>query len=1550
MISPDSAENTHSVGDNMNEFMTNDKVDVTLAVNDQCDENISFPSSSSSSTTTPIPTTPTREIPKQAGSPIMRGLQNVLNMFRSSQGPVERGREVSTPDITPRVSNGSLALDSPVVASTPVASRKGDTSKRNSPLKDSIVFTEELSNDLQWHNDSTVIFHNEKVPLHKLFMQQPLSNSSSDFSSDNSKSHNLQTSVEPMDISLNESDNNDKTITVVNRFNSRGDEDRNDFIEPMDISYNESVVNRTGIVCDAESFSETKLLNESINNSVFLDCESSLYGGIQNETELLKSFDEYTQFSGSKINNPTSAIKDPMSADNENTLLKVYVDNNERGGDDKNVETEEMDSSPDKTICENKALEDTNSSTSLNLTAKENFECFNVTKEIFALKSDNMVKKDDTLEAQILNTEINESQENILEITDINAMPNLDNTINIINAIIVATDEGFAETEQMKGDGDSLTTNENIHFIENVEQTHNSKVNDDNPNSNVAEDNNVIVKTDTTTVASDESLLKEQAITPNTTENIDASVIISNENVIDKSLNDTSINVLPTDSEMEMNIVSNELETPTIENEKIHDNIVNTIIINNMTPSTSHPISNDIETKNDSKLEAIQVYLDKSIELSTQLINDYNIQDKVNSTLTDINDDKMVPTRDYEVSLNATLTQTIAEDNKEIKTTEDYVPNKDAITIKNIDTETEIRELKLELLQNYLEKSQVLNDNENDIKKANSTLDDVNNSQMVSDNKSEINIIKSKLATLQPYIGKPVEFSTHVISDNENNTIKEANSTFNATYGKQATSVEEPEDNFNVTLTEAVVESTNISGNTSTGFNHEEIVETDARGNEVNLNERKAKENKETICSKNNLLDNEIMISDDLGTKTQMTESKLQAYLDKSVELSSQIINDNYNETNSSFIAAKEIEGETSLNGEGDKAIKKLVEESVLINKKNIKPNANPVYTNIDFENLENPFVTKSKIRMSPPNTPSAQYASIANFDQIENPFATKSKVRLSPPPFGDGLAVVSKDINTEFIEDVIDSDKENKPLNISLKGKQESGIKRNSTINQQIITNSTVVNKLKDVNDIILKIDNNIESQDKVKEASSSEQSVYVSVSEEDAIHEDVSRLDVLNTEVNPFVKNVCDEFESNSDDKNDFEFDINNDTIPVDSESNEPEEVFIDAAAFDFLMNKNGNAVEDNGKESLFLKFDPLCARRITTEGFVAALKENALDRVTESEQRNINVTQVDAAFEQNFEDMNATVAQKPTMAVMPAVNNAANVFQVVPSTPNRSTRHSMTFCSPAVALIDRLLSINTPDRHDMTVAHDETVPHVAAPNDTEDALRQFTQMLAEKEEHNNMLRCEKRELETRLDNLESQIKSLERDNEGKLKKINELTSSLVAKTTANKNMVHVVEEFERTIARLVAEIEQEKKLNAEERLKLISERDEQNTHLASMEVSFKDLHSKFEKCRQVILTYKANEDEYKRKIAEFEESLKKMQKNYEQLKQHATTKLNNANEQLDLMNKSHETEVLRMKAIIKRRELDISSIEETINQKTKAIEDLTAICDELINSREI
>ncbi|XP_054273557.1 extracellular matrix-binding protein ebh isoform X3 [Macrosteles quadrilineatus] len=194
-------------------------------------------------------------------------------------------------------------------------------------------------------------------------------------------------------------------------------------------------------------------------------------------------------------------------------------------------------------------------------------------------------------------------------------------------------------------------------------------------------------------------------------------------------------------------------------------------------------------------------------------------------------------------------------------------------------------------------------------------------------------------------------------------------------------------------------------------------------------------------------------------------------------------------------------------------------------------------------------------------------------------------------------------------------------------------------------------------------------------------------------------------------------------------------------------------------------------------------------------------------------------------------------------------------------------------------------------------------------------------------------------RVVELEAEMKAI-KEREQRLKK------EVVNKDKSKQQLSLVMEEYEKTISQLVAQKEEDRKKFEEEKEMLMKERDTAMQHLNNMEIAFNDVHQKYERSKTVIEGMKANEEILKRSLAEFDEAVKSSTAKYETLKSHAVKQLEQANQELDTLQRSHQVEIAKLKAMLKKSDVRIKSLEESLDQKTKENAELTAICDELIS----
>nr|AAD25963.1 transforming acidic coiled-coil containing protein 3 [Mus musculus] len=183
-------------------------------------------------------------------------------------------------------------------------------------------------------------------------------------------------------------------------------------------------------------------------------------------------------------------------------------------------------------------------------------------------------------------------------------------------------------------------------------------------------------------------------------------------------------------------------------------------------------------------------------------------------------------------------------------------------------------------------------------------------------------------------------------------------------------------------------------------------------------------------------------------------------------------------------------------------------------------------------------------------------------------------------------------------------------------------------------------------------------------------------------------------------------------------------------------------------------------------------------------------------------------------------------------------------------------------------------------------------------------------------------------------------------------ELKSKYEDLNTKYLEMGKSVDEFEKIAYKSLEEAEKQRELKeiAEDKIqKVLKERDQLNADLNSMEKSFSDLFKRFEKRKEVIEGYQKNEESLKKYVGECIVKIEKEGQRYQALKIHAEEKLRLANEEIAQVHSKAQAEVLALQASLRKAQMQNHSLEMTLEQKTKEIDELTRICDDLISKME-
>ncbi|XP_032576195.1 uncharacterized protein LOC6613860 isoform X2 [Drosophila sechellia] len=194
------------------------------------------------------------------------------------------------------------------------------------------------------------------------------------------------------------------------------------------------------------------------------------------------------------------------------------------------------------------------------------------------------------------------------------------------------------------------------------------------------------------------------------------------------------------------------------------------------------------------------------------------------------------------------------------------------------------------------------------------------------------------------------------------------------------------------------------------------------------------------------------------------------------------------------------------------------------------------------------------------------------------------------------------------------------------------------------------------------------------------------------------------------------------------------------------------------------------------------------------------------------------------------------------------------------------------------------------------------------------------------------------TRSEDIEKKLKEGELREEALIKRITE-------KDKTNAKLNGVIEAYEKAIAELISEKEQQAQLHERQLQEVQADRDANYHHLTSLETTFSDLHVKYEKSKEMTSQLKSNEESLLAERKQMMDNLRLQEQRYDKMKNHAMQQLEIANKKLDTYAREHADETKKLKALLKKEEISRVSMTEQLQQKSRENADLLKICEELI-----
>lgn len=180
---------------------------------------------------------------------------------------------------------------------------------------------------------------------------------------------------------------------------------------------------------------------------------------------------------------------------------------------------------------------------------------------------------------------------------------------------------------------------------------------------------------------------------------------------------------------------------------------------------------------------------------------------------------------------------------------------------------------------------------------------------------------------------------------------------------------------------------------------------------------------------------------------------------------------------------------------------------------------------------------------------------------------------------------------------------------------------------------------------------------------------------------------------------------------------------------------------------------------------------------------------------------------------------------------------------------------------------------------------------------------------------------------------------------KVITELNEQNRLYKSTNEDMRAVVAEFEKTIAQLQTEKEKSHSESQQTFEEVVKERDQALEDLQGVEASFSDLHRRYEKTKGVVEGFKKNEEVLKKCIQDYQSKLKVAEDKLQDFIQQAEVKIEEATDEMEKTRKSASSDIARLEAAVKKSDLQVQSLQKSLDQKIRENEELTSICDELI-----
>ena len=158
-------------------------------------------------------------------------------------------------------------------------------------------------------------------------------------------------------------------------------------------------------------------------------------------------------------------------------------------------------------------------------------------------------------------------------------------------------------------------------------------------------------------------------------------------------------------------------------------------------------------------------------------------------------------------------------------------------------------------------------------------------------------------------------------------------------------------------------------------------------------------------------------------------------------------------------------------------------------------------------------------------------------------------------------------------------------------------------------------------------------------------------------------------------------------------------------------------------------------------------------------------------------------------------------------------------------------------------------------------------------------------------------------------------------------------------------LIENFKTTINELLSSREKSRVYHEIEKERISHEKSQLVEDLLSAENSYKDVKGKYERSRDLIIRYKTDEDNLKIILNDRMDKLREKEQRFDRLKCHAEDKVQQANDAIQQIQTNGEVEMARLATMLRKSELKVETLDQTMRQKSEESRELAQMCDELI-----